>query len=217
MRTSEPDELEARLEEERLWRDQSRAGNMAAFEKLVLRFTSRVYAQALRLTRNPQDAQEVTQDTFLAAYQRLGDLHGDGVFGAWVTRIAANFALMRLRRQKIAHEAEQQMRGGLDFDEDGTILTPPLAEWAKRPDEQILDRELRGAIERATAALPEAYRTVFLLKDVDGLSYEEIGEAVGDSVPAVKSRLHRARLSLRQAIDDFYAGRAPLGSDGAKL
>ena len=93
-----------------------------------------------------------------------------------------------------------------DFTERGSLASMP-GEWAKPADEQALDAELGRAIQQATDRLPEGYREVFLLKDVEGLSYEEIASLLGISVPAVKSRLHRARLALREAIDHFYNAR----------
>ena len=91
-----------------------------------------------------------------------------------------------------------------EFNERGSFAEYPATDWSRRADEKVLDDELRRAIMQATDHLPEGYREVFLLKDVEGLSYEEISEVTGDSVPAIKSRLHRARLALREAIDRFY-------------
>jgi RNA polymerase sigma-70 factor (ECF subfamily) len=95
---------------------------------------------------------------------------------------------------------------GPEFDEGGHMIEYPASDWSRRADEQVLDAELGRAIQQATDRLPEEYRQVFLLKDVEGLSYEQIAEITGDSVAAIKSRLHRARLSLRGAIDEFYNG-----------
>jgi RNA polymerase sigma-70 factor (ECF subfamily) len=100
-----------------------------------------------------------------------------------------------------AAEAELQ---GPEFNERGSLAEYPQQDWSRRADEKALDAELGVAISQATERLPDGYREVFLLKDMEGLSYEEISEITGDSVPAVKSRLHRARLSLRDAIDKFY-------------
>jgi RNA polymerase sigma-70 factor (ECF subfamily) len=200
-------DAEIRLAADRALLDLARKGDVVAFEKLVAQYTSRVYNLALRMTSSAQDAQEITQDTFLSAYQNLGNFRGESAFGSWVHRIAANYALMRLRHKKVVHEAEAQLKGEMEFSEDGTLLTYPTSQWGKRADDQALDSELRGAIQRAVEALPVAYRTVFLLKDVEGLSYEEIAQSTHETVPAVKSRLHRARLNLREAIDQFYAAR----------
>jgi RNA polymerase sigma-70 factor, ECF subfamily len=155
------------------------------------------------MTRSEADAAEITQDTFLSAYQHLGEFRGEAAFGSWVHRIAANNALMRLRRQRTRDLVNEDLVGP-EFTERGSLAEVPEADWSRRADDQILDEELGRAIRQATDGLAEGYREVFLLKDVEGMSYEEISEMLGISVPAVKSRLHRARLALREAIDSFY-------------
>lgn len=183
----------------------AQTGDVGAFELLVERHRDEVYGLAYRMTRSEADAAEVTQEAFLSAYQGLKTFRGDAAFGSWVYRIAANHALMRLRHQKVRNNAEEQLAEP-EFTPRGTLAEQP-AEWAKPAEDQALDAELRRAIQQATDLLPEGYREVFLLKDVDGLSYEEIADLLKISVPAVKSRLHRARLALREAIDQFYNAR----------
>ncbi|HTS82015.1 MAG TPA: sigma-70 family RNA polymerase sigma factor [Myxococcaceae bacterium] len=181
----------------------AQAGDMPAFEELVGRHEDKVYGLALRMTRSEADAAEITQDTFLSAYQHLSEFRGEAAFGSWVHRIAANNALMRLRRQRVLDMVSEDLAGP-EFTDRGSLAEVPETDWSRRADDKILDEELGRAIQEAADALPEGYREVFLLKDVEGLSYEEISEMVGISVPAVKSRLHRARLALREAIDAFY-------------
>jgi RNA polymerase sigma-70 factor, ECF subfamily len=181
----------------------AQAGDVDAFEALVERHRDDVFALALRMTRSEADAAEITQDTFLSAYQHLPEFRGDAAFGSWVYRIAANNSLMRLRTQRVKKAAEEELRGP-EFNERGSLVEPPNRTFTRAAEDEVLDAELRRAIQQATDQLPDAYREVFLLKDVDGLSYEQIAEITGDSVPAIKSRLHRARLSLRDAIEAFY-------------
>jgi RNA polymerase sigma-70 factor (ECF subfamily) len=184
----------------------AREGDHTAFEKLVGRFRSQVYGLALRMMKQDAEAEEVLQETFLSAWQNLASFRGDSAVGSWLYRICANFCLMRLRHRRL-EAAEPQAEGSLPgprFDADGALLSAPSYDWSRGTEEQALDNELRIAIERATAALPDEYRVVFLLKDVDGLSYQEIAQILGATVPAVKSRLHRARLALREAIEAFY-------------
>jgi len=176
---------------------------MLAFESLVDAHRDRVFGLALRMTRSEADAAEITQETFLSAYQHLKDFRGDAAFGSWVHRIAANHALMRLRHKRVVQAAENDLTEP-EFTERGSLAQYTGNEWSRGTEEKALDAELRHAIQQATDRLPEGYREVFLLKDVEGLSYEQIAEALGDSVPAIKSRLHRARLALREAIDQFY-------------
>ncbi|MFZ5470358.1 MAG: RNA polymerase sigma factor [Myxococcota bacterium] len=188
------------------WVERARAGDMAAFEALVERHRDRVYSVALRMTRSEADAAEITQETFLAAFQHLAEFRGEAAFGSWVHRIAANHALMRLRRAKVARAAQEELEGP-EFTERGSLAYYPQSDWSRRADEKALDAELGKAIEEATNRLPQDYREVFVLKDLEGLSYEEIAEMTGEKVPAIKSRLHRARLALREAIDRFYNAR----------
>jgi len=194
---------DATVEDDRRLLTRAQGGDISAFEELVARHEEKVYGLALRMTRSEADAAEITQDTFLSAYQHLAEFRGEAAFGSWVHRIAANNALMRLRRQRVL-DVDNEDLAGPEFTERGSLAESPETDWTRRADDKILDEELGRAIQEATDALPEGYREVFLLKDVEGLSYEEISEMVGISVPAVKSRLHRARLALREAIDAFY-------------
>ena len=182
----------------------ARGGDVAAFEALVSRYRGRVYSLALRMLQNPTDAEEVVQETFLSAYQNLPRFRGESQFGSWLHRICANFCLMRIRHRKVVEGASEPL-GEPEYDDRGHLVVGDTVDWSARADEKIADAELRKAIEDAVAKLPPEHRAVFLLKDTEGLSYEEIAETVGASVAAVKSRLHRARLALRQAIDEFFA------------
>jgi RNA polymerase sigma-70 factor (ECF subfamily) len=183
----------------------AQAGETAAFEKLVERHRSRVYGLALRMLNSPEDAAEVLQDAFISAYNNLQNFRGDSQFGSWMHRIAANHALMRLRHRKVVRQVEEPLDEPT-FNDRGSLIDE-VAE-VKDAEGQAMDKELRRAIEQAAAALGDDYREVFVLKDLEGLSYEEIAQLTASSVPAVKSRLHRARLSLRAAIDRFYADAA---------
>jgi RNA polymerase sigma-70 factor (ECF subfamily) len=196
----------AQINEDKELVERARERDVAAFEALVTRYRSKVYGLALRMMQDPSDAEEVLQESFLSAWQNLPNFRGESAFGSWLYRICANFCLMRLRRKKVeTTEAEAQAQlPGPQFDSEGSLLSSPSYDWTRGTEEKVLDNELRGAIERATDSLPDDHRTVFLLKDIEGLSYEEIAETLGTTVPAVKSRLHRARLALREAIDAFY-------------
>jgi RNA polymerase sigma-70 factor, ECF subfamily len=187
--------------------DRARAHDAEAFSALVLRFRSKVWGLALRMMKDPGDAEEVLQETLLSAWQNLPEFRGESAFSSWLYRICANFCLMRLRRKRlqIAERDDDPDLPGPRFDARGTLLGHPSNDWARGTEEIALENELRRAIEDATASLPDDYRVVFLLKDLDGLSYEEISEALGASLPTVKSRLHRARLALRESLDLFYS------------
>lgn len=184
-------------------------GDVAAFEGLVERHRDRVYGLALRMLNSPEDAAEVTQDAFLAAYRHLREFRGDSQFGSWVYRIAANQALMKLRHRKVVSQVESPLEEleGPNFNERGSLVDDVLPWGGRGAEEEVLDAELRSAIERAAGALGDEYRQVFVLRDLEGMTYEEIAELTRASVPAIKSRLHRARLALRQAIEHFYEER----------
>ena len=176
---------------------------MAAFEALVEASRDQVYGLALRMMGSEADAAEVLQETYLSAYQALPNFRGDAAFTSWVYRIAANHCLMRLRNRKVRAAAEEALAEP-EFTPRGSLAGMPSESWGRSAEELALDAELRVCIQAATDALPESYRQVFVLKDVEGLSYEDIAEVTGDSVAAIKSRLHRSRLALREAIDRFY-------------
>jgi RNA polymerase sigma-70 factor (ECF subfamily) len=181
-------------------------GDPVAFRELVERHQDRVYALALHLLRDPSDAEEVVQETFLAALEKLPSFRGDAAFSTWLHRVAANSALMRLRRRRRTPDgpAELPVEEMLPhFDESGRIDAAPNHDWSKRADEQLSDREIRRAVEEAVQNLPEDYRIVFLLRDVEGFSSEEMAELLGISVAAAKSRLHRARLVLRESLNEY--------------
>lgn len=182
--------------------ERAQQGDVAAFEGLVGRHRSRVYGLALRMLNSPDDAAEVLQESFLSAYRNLQNFRGDAQFGSWVYRIAANHALMRLRHRRVVNQVESSLEAP-QFNDRGSLVEE-VSDF-RDAEGEAMDKELRGAIEAAAARLGDEYREVFVLKDLEGMSYEEIAELTNSSVPAVKSRLHRARLSLRAAIDHFYA------------
>lgn len=183
----------------------AQAGDAAAFEGLVERHRSRVFGLAQRMLNSADDAAEVLQESFLSAYRNLPNFRGDAQFGSWVYRIAANHALMRLRHRKVVNQVEGPLDGP-QFNERGSLVEE-VSDF-RDAEGEAMDKELREAIEAAAARLGAEYREVFVLKDLEGLSYEEIAELTGSTVPAIKSRLHRARLSLRTAIDHFYQERS---------
>src|SRR5256886_4860084 len=189
--------------------ERAQKGDGAAFAQLVERHQRQLYRLALRMTGSEADAQEVLQEAFLNAYQKLPNFRGEAQFSSWLYRIAANSALMRLRRKRRAPDAltDQPLElQGPRFSAEGYLDPPPRSDWSQRADEKMMDRELGSAIDQAVAGLPDDYRTVFLLKEVDGLSNEEIAGALELTVPAVKSRLHRAPLALREKLREVFGG-----------
>jgi len=181
------------------------AGDRRAFEALVKRHQGRLYSVALRVTRSDSAALEIVQETLVQAFRKLPDFRGEAAVGSWLHRIAMNYALMHLRHRKVVDAVEEplEVEPG-KFREDGHWDEPPTGLWGRRADHLLLDAELRERLLAAVETLPENYRLVFVLRDVEGLSYEEIGEATGTTVPSVKSRLHRARLALRESLAHYF-------------
>ena len=181
-----------------------RSGDYSAFEELVARFERKVYALALKLTGNQADAEEIAQDVFLTIYQKLDSFRGESALSSWIYRVTANAAFMKLRdrrkRRSTSYEEQATSAAAEDQDLPGVTATFPQGDWSAQADEQLEAGELGEQLKDAIARLPEKFKLIFLLKDVQGLSNEEIGEIVNMSVPAVKSRLHRARLFLREEL-----------------
>jgi len=192
--------------------EKAQKGDGAAFAMLVERHQRQVYRLALRMTGSEADAQEILQEAFLNAYQKLPLFRGEAQFSSWLYRIAANSALMRLRRKRRAPDAlaDQPLElAGPRFSAEGHLEPTSVGDWSQRADEKMMSTELGTAIDKAVKELPDDYRTVFLLKDVDGLSNDDIAHALELSVPAVKSRLHRARLALREKLGEFFDAASP--------
>jgi RNA polymerase sigma-70 factor (ECF subfamily) len=181
----------------------ARAKDFGAFEQLLDRYEDKIFRLAYRFVRNETEAKEVLQDTFLSIWRKLDTFKGDSQFGSWLYRVAANTALMRLRAQRRHPEVSTEELPAGYLDNFGSL--PPTGDnWAKRPDDELHSDELRRHIQSAADALPEIYRTVFLLRDVEGMSTEETAEILDISVPTVKTRLHRARIALRDSITGYF-------------
>jgi RNA polymerase sigma-70 factor (ECF subfamily) len=181
----------------------ARAKDFAAFEELLGRYEDKVFRLAYRILRNETDAKEILQETFVSIWRKLDTFKGDSQFGSWVYRIATNAALMRLRSHRRHPEVSTEELPIGYLDNYGTPV-PAGENWSKRPDDELQSSELRAHIQKAVDSLPDIYRTVFVIRDVEGLSTEETAEVLGISVPTVKTRLHRARIALRDAIGGYF-------------
>ena len=176
-----------------------KARDKSAMEELVRLHGSKLYGLALQIMRNEDDAQEVLQDALVAVWNKVGMFEGRSAFSSWMYRVTANVALMRLRKQKkFEHDVSLDNTGA-----DHELPLIQLPDPGEQPDAAALRVEMGERVRGAIDALPEPYRSTVLLADVEGLSLAEIAEATESSVPAVKSRLHRARLSLRKVLEPF--------------
>jgi RNA polymerase sigma-70 factor, ECF subfamily len=189
----------------------AKAGDMSAFEKLVQRYDRNVFRIANHITRNTEDAEDVVQDAFLKAYQHLDRFQENSKFYTWLVRIAVNEALMKLRRRK----SDRTVSIDQDVETEEDTIPREIADWSPNPEQLYGTDELRDILTKTIQGLPPSFRTVFVLRDVEGLSTEETAEALDLSVPAVKSRLLRARLQLRERLSRYFKQKKNAG-DGAK-
>ena len=158
----------------------------------------RVYSLARRMLGNDADADDVAQDVLLQVVRKLDTFRGEANLGTWLHRVTVNAALAH--RRKRAQRAEREHHDPLDWFQENGHHAQPVRPWSIAPDAIALQQESTELIEKAIAGLPEMYRDVFVLADVEGLPNAEIGDMLGLSLPAVKSRLHRARLLMRDAL-----------------
>ncbi len=185
----------------------ARTGDYAAFEALVKRHQSRVYGLALGITKNAAEAEEVAQDTFVSLFENLETFRGDARLSTWLFRVATNHALMKLRKKRPeamgnATDLEPLMQGGVSpFD--------ALSLWARNPDEALMSAEVHAAVVASLDALSAEDRALILVRAFDDASHDDLAHQFNTTVPAIKSRLHRARLALRQLLEANLRGHPP--------
>jgi RNA polymerase sigma-70 factor (ECF subfamily) len=171
-------------------------------EEVFHEYAPRVYNLARRMLSSHADAEDVTQDVLLHVVRKLPSFRGESAFPTWLHRITVNAAINHRRKHAVRNEHRDRTQT-LDMVLENEPPTP-VRRWSVGPEEAALDRETQELIERAIAELPEDYRDVFVLSDVEGLPNAAIGEMLGLSLPAVKSRLHRARQKLRDALAPHF-------------
>lgn len=177
-----------------------RKGCEASFEEIVRRYETKAYNLAMRLTRNSEDAEEVLQDVFITVYRKIEGFEGKAKFSSWLYRITVNAAFMKLRKRR--QDQSVALEDLLPQLHHHTTLAQNT--FSLPCDSLAINNEIRGALEGAITKLPDEYRAVFVLRDIDGLSNKEVGDILDLSIPAVKSRLHRSRLMLRKRLRRFY-------------
>lgn len=182
-----------------------RSSDRVAFAHLVEAYENQVYNLALKLLHDEDEAEDVLQETFLSAYRGLATFEGRSKLSTWIYRIATNASLMRLRKHKY-QAATISLDEPIDLG-DWQPIPRELVDWSGVPDEVLLSEEARQMMDEAIADLPETLHVVFVLRDIEDLSAADTGEILDLSIPAVKSRLHRARLMLRERLASYYSER----------
>jgi len=178
----------------------ARTGDAASFSVLLRRYEGKIFRLAMNITQNREDAEDVLQEAFLKAYEHLDQFQGNSRFYTWIVRIAVNQALMKLRKRR--SDRTVSIDEQIDTGEDTVVRE--IAAWDPDPEERFSREELHEILTGAIDELAPIYRTVFTLRDVDGLSTEETADVLDLTVPAVKSRLLRARLQLRDKLTRFF-------------
>ncbi|OGW17347.1 MAG: RNA polymerase subunit sigma [Nitrospinae bacterium RIFCSPLOWO2_12_FULL_47_7] len=194
--SAETKELEEKLVKE------LQAGKIEAFDEIVNLFQRKIYSLSFNLTRNQMDAQDVTQEVLLTIFKKVDTFQWKSAFSSWVYRITINASYMKLRGRK--KDQYVSMDDALPVFNGSGYQKEKIQDWSEQTDSPLFVNETKEIIEKAVEQLPEKEKVVFLLRDVDGLSTERVGEILELSVPAVKSRLHRARLFLRKKLSIYF-------------
>ncbi|HEY3312873.1 MAG TPA: sigma-70 family RNA polymerase sigma factor [Anaerolineales bacterium] len=180
-----------------------RAGDRQQIARLVDAYSTPIYRLAVRMLGDEQDAEDVLQNTFIKALQHVEDFEGRSSLSTWLYRIAANEALMLLRRKRPTISLDEEPEDG-----EGETQEPrQLADWSALPESDLLNTEARQQLDRAIQNLPDRLRVVFVMRDIEGLSIKETGEALDLTETAVKTRLLRARLHLREQLAGYFGER----------
>ena len=177
-------------------------GKKSAFEELFKRYSTKAYHLAYRITRKEEDAEEIIQETFINVFSKINSFQGKSAFSSWLYRITFNTSLMKLRKKK--KHASLPLEVNINCEEP-FIVEYCSAEEHHRCEVFPIKHELRNRIEQAVNSLPEEYRSIFVLRDIDGLSNQEVSELLDLTIPAIKSRLHRARLMLQARLGNYYS------------
>ena len=172
---------------------------------MVGRYEGKVYRLSMRMLRNQEDAEDALQETFLQVYRGLNSFEGRSTFSTWLFRLATNVCLMKIRHRETEPTKMLPLEDYLPQHEEGEH--PQIQEWPERPEEELLNKESREKMLEALEKLPADHRAVFILRDIERLSSVEAGEALGISVAATKSRLHRARIALRGMLAGYFEKR----------
>jgi RNA polymerase sigma-70 factor (ECF subfamily) len=181
----------------------SKNGDVTAFEQLVKKYDRKLLRIAQSVTHNREDSQDAVQEAFLKAYQHLAEFRADSKFSTWLIRITVNQSLMKLRKQRVKREVSLDE----DFQAEGDILPMEVTDWAPNPEQLYWATELRNILIKTLKDLSPLLRTVFVLRDIEGLSIDQTAEVLNLSHAAVKARLWRVRLQLRERLTKYFSER----------
>ncbi len=179
---------------------EAKGGSYPAFEQLVNRYEKKIYRLGLNITGSPEDAEDVLQETFLKAFQHLPEFREDSRFYTWIVRIGVNEGLMKLRRRR----ADKTVPFEDQVDEEGAVMPREFKDWKPNPEQLLAQSEMQSILNKAAESLSPTFRTVFFLRDVEGLSTAETAEMLDLTESAVKARLFRARLQLREDLSKVF-------------
>lgn len=207
-----PRSPESRWKEDEKLIARVKKGDYDAFERLVLKYEARIFHHCLKFLNNQDEAEDILQETFLQVYKSLDTFRGEAAFSTWLIKIATNNCLMKIRKKKKVDIVSIDK----PIEVDGSQLPREIVDWSKNPFLQVSNDEIRAVLDQAISGLPEDKRVILVLKDVEGFSNIEIGEMLGMSVSAVKSRLHRARLYVRDIVSKYFDDKLELVKTGFK-
>jgi RNA polymerase sigma-70 factor, ECF subfamily len=178
----------------------AKSGDIDAFEALMKKTQGKIYNLGLRLLKNKEDAADLLQETYIKAYEKIPKFRGKSAFSTWIYRIATNFALMKLRKQKNDKISIDELKKN----SDGSYFKKQISDWSHNPMAYFKNEELKALLDRGINSLPPKYKSVFVLHDIEGLPIAEVASILSLSVPAVKTRVHRSRLFLRERIAEYF-------------
>lgn len=173
----------------------------SAIQDVMSRYQTKIYNTALGIVKNPNDAQEIVQDVLFTIYRKIASFKGNSSFYTWIYRITVNFAFMKMRsRRKEKHVSIEEVRYSEGEEASMSVILPDKRKLA---EDRIMDREFMMRLMESIHELPDKYRRIFELRDLQQLSNEEVGQILNLSIAAVKSRIHRARAFMREKMRDF--------------
>jgi len=195
------DSTKDKVTEKQLVKD-LQAGKMGSFEQLANLYHEKIYSLSFNLTRNAMDAQDVTQEVLLILFRKGHTFQGKSAFSSWVYRITLNASYMKLRSRK--REPNVSIDDLLPSFNKAGFQQEKIQDWSESTESLLINNEIRKVIQKAVDLLPDKEKVVFILRDVEGLSTEKVGNILELTIPAVKSRLHRARLFLRKKLAAYF-------------